>query len=105
MNTPPMASKDMDEIKEFIRKVGVELAGQIQTSRMEDIAKQHVHDGLKEVLGIDSELTGEVRDLRANMNFVRSFRKASEKVGMSIILTVTSILTVGLAAAIWRGLK
>ncbi len=105
MSFPAMNRDDMSEIKQSIRDVGDELAGKIQTSRMREIARESVHSGLKDVFGVDSDITGEVRDVRASMAFVRSFRRASEKVGMSIILTLASILTVGVAAAIWRGLK
>jgi len=99
-----MAKEDMEHIEKFIKKVGDDLAERIQTTKMEKIAKDHFHEGMKDLLGVDADIVSEVRDIRANMNFIRSFRKASEKIGMTVIIALASALTLGAAAAMWRGL-
>lgn len=102
---PTMARKDMDELKQHIERVGEELANKIRKTKMEDIAKAHVNAGIKEVFGIDVSITGEVRELRSNMNFIRDLQRVSGRVGMTVILTIAAILTGGLIAVIVKGLK
>lgn len=104
-NIPAMARKDMDELKQHIEHVGEELADKIRKTKMEDIAKAHVDAGIKEVFGIDTTISREVRELRSNMNFIRDLQRISGRVGMTMILTIAAILTGGLIAVIVKGFK
>ena len=99
-----MSKEDMDEIKNFIRTVGEELAKTVVTTEMEAIARAHMHEEFR-VLGIDASTVDGVRSFQSNMATLYRLRKLSEKVGLTIILSVVTIATGGTATIIWQSLK
>ena len=53
------------------------------------------------VMGIDVNDFHHINDFRENHNWVKRYRGMSEKVGSGIIVTITTVLTGGIIAAIW----
>lgn len=52
-------------------------------------------------LGIDINDTDEIRHFQANMQWVFRFRRLSEKVGATIILTIVTAVTGGIVTLLW----
>ena len=105
MSAPNMSPHDMEEIKGFIRRVGQELSATVATSKMEAIARVHVQEEFRGLTGVDLENAKDVREFMENMAFLHKFRALSEKVGATIILTVVTLTTVGVAGIIWSTMK
>lgn len=70
----------------------------------EEVAEETVRRTFT-MLGIDVHDADEVRHFQANMQWVFRFRRLSEKVGATIILTVVTVATGGLLTLIWDGIK
>lgn len=66
----------------------------------EEVAEETVRRTFA-MLGIDIHDADEVRHFQANMQWVFRFRRLSEKVGATIILTVVTALTGGVLTLIW----
>ena len=56
-------------------------------------------------LGIDISDPDEIRHFQANMAWVFRFRRLSEKVGATVILTLATIITGGVAKLVWDAIK
>ena len=56
-------------------------------------------------LGIDVTDADEIRHFQANMAWVFRFRRLSEKVGATVLLTLVTLVTGGVAKLIWDSLK
>lgn len=70
----------------------------------EDAAKATVKE-MFTLLGIDVNNPDEIRHFRANMAWVFKFRRLSEKVGTTVILTIVTIVTGGFAKIVWDAVK
>ena len=78
------------------------------TKIAEQVAEAATRKALKEtftVLGIDIGDADEIRHFQANMAWVFRFRRLSEKVGTTVILTLVTLTTGGIAKLIWDAMK
>ena len=72
------------------------------------IAREAGREGARDVLrslGIDPTDADEVRHFQANMAWVFRFRRMSERVGITIIVTVVGIVTGGIVGLVWNGIR
>lgn len=77
------------------------------TEATKALAKEVADEAVRQTfarLGIDIEEADEIRHFQANMQWVFRFRRLSEKVGATIILTVVTALTGGVLTLIWDGI-
>ncbi len=68
------------------------------------VAKEAVRETFV-ALGIDIGDPDDLRHFRANMAFLWRLRKTSEKVGLTIILTIVTVVTGGALAVIWDAIR
>jgi len=73
-----------DEVKELAHEVSRETIGEVF-----------------KLLGVDIHDVESVNKFRGDLIWIRRYRKASETVGSRVLVTVTTILTGGVVAAIW----
>lgn len=76
----------------------------IEKSQLEEIAAEAAKKAVQDTFakfGIDINSVEEIRHFQANMGFIFRFRKLSEKVGATIILTIATICTGGILALFW----
>lgn len=57
------------------------------------------------MLGVDIDDPDEIRHFQANMAWVFRFRRLSEKVGATIILTVVTAATGGILTLVWDSIS
>ncbi|MBI2240306.1 MAG: hypothetical protein HYU59_05820 [Magnetospirillum gryphiswaldense] len=74
------------------------------TEATKALAKEVADEVVSQVftrLGIDINDADEIRHFQANMQWVFRFRRLSEKVGATIILTIVTALTGGVLTLVW----
>jgi len=72
--------------------------------RLRSIIQETTHQAVREtfeVLGVDPHDFDHVREFRQNQVWVSKYRRTAEKIGSTIIVGVTTIITGGLITAIW----
>lgn len=78
------------------------------TEMTKALAKEVADEAVRQTfarLGIDIDEADEIRHFQANMAWVFRFRRLSEKVGATIILTIVTVLTGGVLTLIWNSIK
>lgn len=68
---------------------------------MRGIAKEAAHEAVEELLekfGIDVEHPLEMQE---DFAFMRSYRQLSQRVGSRVIMTVVTLMTVGIGGLVW----
>jgi hypothetical protein len=72
--------------------------------RIRQVVREATHQAVSETfvgLGIDPADIDHVRQFRQNQEWVTKYRKTAERVGSGVIVSITTILTGGVMAAIW----
>ena len=75
-----------------------------EEDRLKEVVRAATHQAVNEtfeILGINPHDYDHAREFRQNQAWVSRYRKTAEKVGSTIIVGVTTILTGGVLAAIW----
>jgi hypothetical protein len=67
---------------------------------VKEASKQAVEETFK-VLGIDVNDFDHVKEFRDDHTWVRRYRRVSESVGSKILITITTVVTTGVAAVVW----
>jgi len=77
------------------------------TEATKALAREAAQEALNQMfvrLGIDINDPDEIRHFQANMAWVCRFRRLSEKVGTTIIVTIVTALTGGVLTLIWSAI-
>lgn len=72
--------------------------------RLREVVREATHQAVNEtfeILGINPHDFGHVHEFRQNQQWVSKYRRTSEKIGSTIIVGITTILTGGVLTAIW----
>jgi len=72
--------------------------------QIKGIVRESTHQAVVETfqeLGIDPKDRNSTEEFVQNMRWVTTYRKTSEKIGSTIIVGITTIVTGGIMAAIW----
>lgn len=99
MGNTGMRESDKQEIVALIKQAWAE-----EQDDMRELVKVATEETIVEtfkVMGIDVTDFDHLNDFRENQNWVKRYRRVSEKVGSRIIVTITTIMTTGFLAAIW----
>ena len=88
-----------EEMKLYIQECVSE-----QLPKISEASRSGVTDAFAKI-GVDINDKDEIRHFQANMMFVFRFRRLSEKVGATIILTAVTLITGGIVKLIWDGVK
>lgn len=75
-----------------------------EETRLREVVKEATYQAVSEtfeILGINPRDIGHASEFRQNQAWVSKYRRTSEKIGSTIIVGVTTILTGGVLAAIW----
>lgn len=75
-----------------------------EETRLREVVKEATHQAVSEtfeILGINPRDIGHASEFRQNQAWVSKYRRTSEKIGSTIVVGVTTILTGGVLAAIW----
>jgi len=68
---------------------------------VQEVAEEAAHKAVEETLeklGIDPD---EHKEVQKDMIWMRKYREMSEKIGSRVLLTAFTLLTVGIAGAVW----
>jgi len=75
-----------------------------EEARLKEVVRDATHQAVNEtfkVLGINPNDFDHASEFRQNQAWVSKYRRTSEKIGSTIIVGITTILTGGVLAAIW----
>jgi len=75
-----------------------------QEALMREIADKAAHAAVRETLtalGIDAD---DPKEAQKDFAWVRNYRGLCEKIGSRIMLTLITLMTVGIAGAVWKSL-
>lgn len=75
-----------------------------EETRLREVVKNATHQAVSEtfeILGINPHDFDHANEFRQNQAWVSKYRRTAEKIGSTIIVGTTTILTGGMLAAIW----
>lgn len=75
-----------------------------EETRLREVVKEATHQAVNEtfeILGINPHDFKQAKEFRQNQAWVSRYRRTAEKIGSTIIVGITTILTGGVLAAIW----
>lgn len=75
-----------------------------EENRLREVVRDATHQAVSEtfeILGINPHNFDHAQEFRQNQMWVSRYRRTAEKIGSTIIVGVTTILTGGVLAAIW----
>lgn len=75
-----------------------------EETRLRGVVKEATHQAVNEtfeILGLDPHDINHASEFRQNQVWVSKYRRTSERIGSTIIVGITTILTGGMLAAIW----
>lgn len=75
-----------------------------EETRLREVVRESTHQAVREtfeVLGINPHNFDHAREFRQNQAWVSKYRRTAERVGSTIIIGVTTVLTGGVLTAIW----
>lgn len=94
-----MSEADKAEIKAMLSEFSAE-----EQKAIRELVKVATEEAITEtfkVMGIDVNDFDHINDFRENQSWVKKYRKASETIGSRILVTITTVLTGGVIAAVW----
>jgi len=98
-----MSDADKAEIKAMLAEASLE-----DRKVTRDLVKVATEEAITEtfkVMGIDVNDFSHINDFRENQSWVKKYRRASETIGSRILVTITTILTGSVIAALWAYLQ
>ena len=102
-----MSEQDKADMRAFVSRAVEEAVGAAAVIEQEQI-KSSVKGATKEaisetfkVMGIDVNDFDHINDFRENQSWVKKYRRACETIGSRILITITTVVTGGIIAAIW----
>lgn len=75
-----------------------------EETRIREVVQKSTHQAVREtfkLLGMDPHDLDHAKEFRQNQAWVSKYRRTAEKIGSTIIIGTTTILTGGVLAAIW----
>lgn len=72
-----------------------------QIREIAEVVAEEVTKDLFEKMGVNVEDFDDIRHFRSDLIWVRRYRQVSEKVGSRVLVTLTSMATVGIVAAVF----
>lgn len=94
-----MNESDKQEILSLIKQASAE--EQKEISQLVKVATEEAIAKTFKIMGIDVNDFDHINNFRENQSWVERYRKVSETVGSRIIVTITTIMTGSIIAAIW----
>ena len=102
-----MSEQDKADMKTLVTQAVAEAVGtaaaleQEQISKLVKMATEEAITETFKVMGIDVNDFDHINDFRENQSWVKKYRKASETIGSRILITITTVVTGGIIAAVW----
>lgn len=102
-----MSEQDKADMKTLVTQAVAEAVGtaaaleQEQISKLVKVATGEAITETFKVMGIDVNDFDHINDFRENQSWVKKYRKASETIGSRILITITTVVTGGIIAAVW----